>query len=290
MMGCFMTTVVYHSADDDGRCSAAIVKMKYPDCTLIGTNYGKSIPWNMITKGETVFVVDFCIEPVEDMIRLSKMCELVWIDHHKSSIEMMREAGLNPDGLRVIGKAACELTWEFLFKGKKMPTAVYLIGRYDVWDHEADLRTLPFMYGMRLEDARPTNEALWFNLLSEDTSVAEKILENGNITFPYQVKEDERMAKARAFETTFDGYKAIVMNTGGGNSLAFDSVWDETKHDIMIAFIYNAGKVTVSIYTKKLGIDCSKIAMKYDGGGHLEASGCIFDDTQKFFEMISVNK
>ena len=38
-MKCF-----YHSADLDGHCSGAIVKMVYPECELIGINYGDKFP------------------------------------------------------------------------------------------------------------------------------------------------------------------------------------------------------------------------------------------------------
>jgi len=279
----------YHSGDDDGKSSGAIVKAKYPECELFPINYGEPFPFDKISPKDTVFVVDYCLEPVSEMVKLNKSCELIWIDHHKSSIEHVRNAGINPDGIRTIGRSGCELTWEFLFHGKRMPLAIYLIGRYDVWDH-SDPRTLPFMYGMRMEDTRPTNDALWENLLWDEPSVLENILSNGNITFPYQVKEDERLAKGRSFETNFDGYRAIVMNMGGGSSLAFNSVYDPEKHDIMIAFLYNAGTISVSIYSTKDNVDASKIASKYNGGGHAAASGFKFDDAQEFFKLISVKK
>lgn len=30
----------YHSKDLDGKCSGAIVKYKFPDCNMIGIDYG----------------------------------------------------------------------------------------------------------------------------------------------------------------------------------------------------------------------------------------------------------
>jgi hypothetical protein len=49
----------YHSADLDGHCSGAIIKQKYPDCEMIGINYGETIDYSRIETGETVFMVDF---------------------------------------------------------------------------------------------------------------------------------------------------------------------------------------------------------------------------------------
>ena len=51
-MKCF-----FHSADLDGHCSGAIVKHKYPDCEMIGINYGQEFPWDTIEKGEKVPVI-----------------------------------------------------------------------------------------------------------------------------------------------------------------------------------------------------------------------------------------
>ena len=73
-MKCF-----YHRADMDGRCSGAIVKMEYPKCEMIGINYGDVFPWESIQQGEVVYMVDFCLQPFEDMERLNSLCELIWV-------------------------------------------------------------------------------------------------------------------------------------------------------------------------------------------------------------------
>jgi len=46
-MKCF-----YHSVDLDGHCSGAIVKRAYPDCEMIGINYGDKFPWQQVYEGE----------------------------------------------------------------------------------------------------------------------------------------------------------------------------------------------------------------------------------------------
>ena len=82
-MKCF-----YHSADLDGHCSGAIVKLKYPDCEMIGINYGDIIDINNIHQDEEVFMVDFCLQPFDGMLELNKKAKLYWIDHHaKGSID-----------------------------------------------------------------------------------------------------------------------------------------------------------------------------------------------------------
>ena len=148
-MKCF-----YHSADLDGHCSGALVKAFNINCELIGINYDDEFPWETIGIGETVWMVDFGLQPFSDMLRLQKMCGLIWIDHHKSALEEYAKAlsiGNEPiAGLRRDGIGACQLVYEFLTNKQKIPTYIKLLAEYDVWNH-LDPRTLAFQYGMRFQ-------------------------------------------------------------------------------------------------------------------------------------------
>ena len=104
-MKCF-----YHSADLDGHCSGAIIKRKYPECEMIGINYGQDFPWRSIEAKDQVFMVDFSLQPFTDMIRLQGMCNLTWVDHHQTAISDARKHNFTPDGRLAIGMAGCELT------------------------------------------------------------------------------------------------------------------------------------------------------------------------------------
>ena len=95
-MKCF-----YHSADLDGKCSGAIVKMHFPECEMIGINYGDLFPWDRIEQNEVVWLVDFCLQPFSDMHRLNEVAILNWIDHHKTSLEEAEKAGFIADGLQL---------------------------------------------------------------------------------------------------------------------------------------------------------------------------------------------
>ena len=144
MIHCF-----YHSADLDGHCSGAIVKYRFPEAIMHPINYGDAFPWDEIHPEDEVYMVDFCLQPFNDMIRLGKSCNLVWIDHHATSIEEVfacpavieAKHTLNPK------KAACELTWEYLFPNEPVPLAVKLLSLYDSWTyqgHELEDMVLPF--------------------------------------------------------------------------------------------------------------------------------------------------
>ena len=117
-MKCF-----YHSADLDGHCSGALIKMAYPDCDLIGINYGDEFPWLAVNSQDQVFMVDFALQPFELMQVLAQRCDLTWIDHHKSAIEEARDLPFFKfERHRLeIGKGACQLVWEYLDKTNCFP-------------------------------------------------------------------------------------------------------------------------------------------------------------------------
>ena len=269
-MKCF-----YHLADLDGHCSGAIIKRKYPECEMIGINYGQEFPWDIIDIDETVFMVDFSLQPFDDMELLNSMCELTWIDHHKTAIDEAHKRGfIAYNQVLEIGKAACELV-DAYFNADTLSGAVYLLGRYDVWDLKADKKIMPFQYGMRMEEDTLPGAAIWDAVFGEHPGhVINEICATGKVVLEYQVSQSAKYAKACAFDTEIDGFLAIAMNIGMANSQMFESVFDLKKHKIMMPFVWKDGKWTVSLYTvNETGIDVGLIAKSFGGGGHKQAAG-----------------
>lgn len=264
----------YHSADLDGMCSGAIVKYRYPETELIGINYGDPFPWGSLDdRQERVFMVDFSLQPFSDMVQLASMVPLSWIDHHKSAIIEWEEYNRPFEPLDINSDyAACELTWKNLFPKRKLPTAVYWLGRYDIWKHEGVPGALEFQYGMRLHDTRPENQEFWTGLF-DFSQPADRIRKDGEILLEYEILQNARFAAAFCFETELDGLRCIACNKGFTNSKVFDSVYDPEKHDAMLSFCWRGGKWTVSLYSTKPEVDCSVICKARGGGGHKGAAG-----------------
>lgn len=267
-MQCF-----YHKSDLDGHCSGAIVKLFYPKCEMIGVDYNSGLDLDSIKTGEEVFVVDFCFDK-ETMDRLNKKASLVWIDHHKTSIEDCD--GLGIAGLRTVGRAACELVWEWFYysiHNRALPEAIRYLGRHDVWDH-SDPNTMPFQYGIRAYTNTLPGSDIWPGILhSFRPGKIDDILELGKTILAYQENQDSMIAKAMSYEAMFHGYRAIVLNRPFANSQAFKAVYDPDKHDIMILFGIKNGEVKYTLFCDKPDIDVSAIAKQYDGGGHKGAAG-----------------
>ena len=273
-MKCF-----FHSADFDGKASGAIVKFFNPECDLFPAYYGMKFPWHKIKRNEVVYMVDFGLQPFDQMVRLANSCQkLIWIDHHISAIrdhdELWKVTGFHIAGLRNTEYAACELTWQY-FNTKPIPEPIKLLGRYDVWDLSYDPKVLPFQYGLRALNPM-AEDNVWHSLglIVTDMSMVDKLVNDGISILRYIGSDYNKYMKRCGFQIEFEGYKAFCVNRGFTGSHIFEGHYNPEIHDIMISFCYtNDYNWRVSLYTEKDEIDCSKIAKKYGGGGHPKASG-----------------
>lgn len=279
-----MNICLYHGIDLDGFCSGAIYAKAMRELglefELIPANYGWDLPWEKF-EGADVTMIDFSMQPWEELVRLHGMAKsVVWIDHHKSAISEFEQRVLEltpPAPLAVIDekRAGCELAWAHFFPNKRMPMAVRLLGRYDVWDH-SDEQTLPFQYGMRLYSLDPADNWLeWVDYLDEHISpevCCERIRE-GDTVLRYQTREDEIGARAGCFAIEWEGLRWIAANRGGRGSKFFDSLYDPEQFDGMMGFSWNGEVWTFGLYSTKPEIDCGAIAKRHGGGGHPGAAG-----------------
>lgn len=273
-MKCF-----YHRADMDGKCSGALVKMEHPDCEMIGINYGDSFPWETVKPNEDVYMVDFSLQPFEDMERLNAMCNLIWVDHHITAIEESKKRGFRAYIQSLdTNYAGCELTWSLLHPvdpfapliKKVAPHFVWLLGRYDVWDHSIP-EILEFQSGLRSYGPMYPDDPTW-KMLFEDSFV-DQVIEIGKIIIKHEKGQNEAYAKSCAYDVLFDSLRCVAINKGLANSLLFASVYDPAKHDAMLCYVWRKDKWTVSLYSSKPEVDVSVVCKARGGGGHKGAAG-----------------
>ena len=283
-----MVTAVVHSRDLDGHSSGAIIKLKYPDCKVIGFDYGQDLPYEEIKSGEPIIMADVSMK-MPQMLELAKYSnwQLTFIDHHKSAIEDYKKfVGDGESFCTAVledGISACEGTWKYLFPDKQMPRAIKYLGIYDTWrknesGFDWENEVLPFQFGMRMFCNSP--ETFPTELFTDD-SLTIGIIEKGKTILQYQAQVNEVNCR-NSFEIKFEGLRAICLNGAGFNSDVFKSVYDESKHDMMMPFKFD-GKTKqwiISMYGTK-DIDLSLIAKKYKGGGHKSACGFQVDDIKQ---------
>jgi oligoribonuclease NrnB/cAMP/cGMP phosphodiesterase (DHH superfamily) len=246
---------------------------------MVGLNYGQAVPWELL-KGAEVALLDFCLQPFGDFVRLLQIARSVtWIDHHKSAIAAWEESELPAEccpltTLLDTTRAACELTWEFYRPEAPIPRGVFLLGDYDAWRH-SDEDTMRYQMGLRLYDMDPVNESamtLWrmvFNSVNHDVFYGD-VLRQGDTILSYQKQQNEKSVKAMWFPVNFEGRRWMGVNQGGINSTFWDAVWSES-FDGKLGFVRFKDHWTVSLYSETL--DCSEIARRHGGGGHRGAAG-----------------
>lgn len=297
------TTVVYHSADYDGIFCREIARKFLPDAELIGWNFGDTrIP---MPEGQ-VSILDLspdCISGIEGLGQTACIDEhdflkrIIWIDHHKTSIEKWPES---IQGYRIDGVAACRLAWQWFATGNvernpmmqhdwklpekqdfidrkvSEPLAVRLAGEYDIWDKrdpDADM----LQYGLRCQNG----DLDWNALLDlKPGRYLESLLEGGRWAQRYAQSIDADLVKYRSYRLQWEGLDFLVLNTGRFNSLTFAALdVPETGHDALMGYMFNGKCWTVSLYHAKnrTDIDLSEIAKKYGGGGHRGACGFTCD-------------
>jgi len=290
-----MKTVIYHSADYDGIFCREIAKhfLGEKDVNYIGWNFGDAkIPFP--DDGE-VYVLDLSPECLSHTPQRAASA-LIWIDHHKTSIEKWPKQIL---GYRIDGVAACRLAWQwfshvcdqnethchpalptkqnFFDRTVSEPIAVRLAGEYDIWD-KRDERADVLQYGLRCVD-----DPNWKKLFEERNAKGQhctahlfEILEKGKVAQSYAQKIDADLVTHRSYRMDWEGLKWLVLNTGRFNSLTFAALdKPDTGHDALLGYMFNGKAWTASLYHAKhrTDLDLSTIAVKYNGGGHRGACG-----------------
>ena len=200
------TTVIHHSADYDGLFCREIARKFLPGAELIGWDFGDA-PLEIPSEGQ-IYILDLPVDRVFGMKfgeegHLPWLERVIWIDHHKSSIETHNKT---IPGYRIDGVAACRLAWQwfqgdlrkctcevphseghydycprgrlpskeaFIKRAVIEPLAVRLAGEYDIWD-KRDPRAEVFQFGLR---SRDFGEWEWRSLL--DLSIDETIRGTG---------------------------------------------------------------------------------------------------------------
>ena len=278
-------TILYHN-DLDGIASAAIMwralggdesAEETIDC--IPVNYHQPFPADAIQEGQQVYILDYSL-PVEDMeVLLTKIkfdCgeddrKVVWIDHHKSSIEGY------PDlpGKRDTSKAACELVWEYCHPKLDIPRGIKYVGDRDTWKWAYGDETKYFYNGMQLIfDVNNPKSVTWDMIIDDEGGFLSRLMREGEVIENYKINENEKLVKTWAYEVEFEGYICLALNASNTIDRLSNTML-KREYPIAILWTFNGETYTVSFYTTKEDIDLSEIAKIYCGGGHRKSAGCV---------------
>ena len=267
-----MVRIYYHN-DADGRCSGAIAYRYFNgNCELYEMDYTKEFDFSVLSKDDIVYVLDYCLQPFELMLKLNNSCDLIWIDHHISAVKDYEASASSIHGIRDISKAACMLTWNYFYPNKEPNWAVKYIEDVDIWKWEFEDDSKLFFAGLELWDFTPKS-FIWDYLFGEDAdAMVDKLKREGEFVDRFKVSFWKEIVSSFGFPLTFEGYtNCYACNQGKSGSNLFKSL--ESQFDIVIPFVYDgkSKQWRVSLFSKT--VDVSEIAKKFGGGGHKRAAG-----------------
>ena len=282
-MKCF-----YHN-DLDGKCAASCIRLSTENSSeddYVALDYGTPFPFDSITDSEQVWIVDYSLEPsdMDDLLEITD--DVIWIDHHKTAIEKYKGYEKEIKGIRWAKYAGCVLTYAYIHLLKngqkelddeiirsKVPYYIRLVGDRDTWRWEHRFDSAHFYFGASSFDAGPTSD-LWDKL--DDEEFLKSVMKDGELVCRYRNQNFLELREVLAFETEFEGYKAMAMNVAKTGSEAFGGPGSDAGglrpgYDLLIPFYFDGEQFTVSLYSKS--IDTSVLSEKHGGGGHPGASG-----------------
>ena len=287
-MKCF-----YHN-DLDGKCSAAVVarfEKNYSSIDYFEVDYRNNLPLDCVANGEKVYIVDYAISKASawqlDCLINEKNCDIVWIDHHTTSVNLENQAGFtwlsSIGGIRSEEFSGAALTYMYLYSAgiDSIPYAVKLVSDYDRWEFKHDPDTTLFKIGI---DCVPHDalDGIWLDLLSdidEDASgrspVLLSLLEKGQTIKDYIDIENTYHRNSYAYETMVGGVKCLAINRKS-NSWIFGEKYGD--YPLVMVYAFDGVLWNFTIYSADTNIDCSKIAESYGGGGHTGAAGFTLDN------------
>lgn len=265
------TLCLYHN-DPDGCCAAAVVRRALGEAVdLQAMEIGDPIPWERMQEYQQIVMVDYSLDP-PDMRRLRDNWELVWVDHHKTSLVVLGEEMAGVPGERSLEAAGCVLTWQTFFPEQELPKAVALVGDRDIWRMQYP-ETRAFSEGLYRSDFSPANGELWGPLLDDDHSKVQELIERGQVLYQARMLEIEDVVARYGFETSFEGHRTLAVNHHGTGDMGEHI--RQQGYEIAYCFmeVVRDGRLqtVVTLYSDQ--VDVSQLARKHGGGGHPGAAG-----------------
>ncbi|CAB4143132.1 COG2404 Predicted phosphohydrolase (DHH superfamily) [uncultured Caudovirales phage] len=247
---------------DDAEYTAGVYNEPPPDCT-----------------GQTVYLVDFSYkrEVLLKMAETAKTVEV--IDHHASAMkdlegiaEQAQKLGLNNVWTYFnMEHSGAMLAWQFFHPGQAAPKLLEYIEDRDLWRfrlaNSKELSAYIFSYGYTFEDYSAMAGTFQYE------NIREKAVEQGRAIIRKQDKDLAELLSTIKHKQTIAGQTVLIANlpymlaSEGGNQLSRNQPFAATYYDTGLHRVFSLRS------QKDSGVDVSKIAQLFGGGGHVNASG-----------------
>lgn len=283
--------------DNDGHASAAILYNHYmqgKEVKVIPYNYANpdaitSLP---LQEGDFVYITDISFKEntkheLDYIISKVGIENIIWIDHHQSSIDFIKRCPEYDTIKGVRSNAACAtvLAWYYINNNicVELPYFIQLINDHDLWIYKLK-DTSAFNYGTRsIYDINDCTSETWSDMIEFDA--IGYIIRQGQALADFNKEEVERLQKSIMFRGFFkiisgnnndiqiDKLSYVAMNAVG-NSALFGNHYNTADISILFNYVHGIAKPwKYTLFTHRKDLQLHKLAELYGGGGHPGACG-----------------
>lgn len=311
---------IFHHNDLDGYAGGAVVykyvteelgfeKEKVFSKAITYPTHEKTLYINNVpepTKNDYVIVVDYSFTKLTKKY-LNEIAEkafgTLWIDHHKTSLEICYDTDCTKDSLiylednkvrlgtyfyKIVNMdySGALLAYKLLYPNIKVPQILKYVDDYDRWVHKYPESKKVNAGFTAIDSYKDITSSYWKLLLCNKNVTDEKhkkleefylkfLITTGSIVLNYDRERYENIVKTMSYFVKiehFPQYNVLAINAKG-NSAVFCNRLEDEDVDIGLLYYYDGYKYCYSIYSTKEDVDVSEIAKYFGGGGHKGAAG-----------------
>ena len=269
-----MIHVLYHGSCYDGFGAAFSAWRALGDKGIVYTpcSYDqKNAPLEAVPDGSEVFVVDFSFKKDALVAASKRFASLLVLDHHASAEEDLKGLDFCTFDMN---KSGAMLAWDFFHEGTPPPRLIEFIQDRDLWKFDYPETHAIHMGLLSL----PMEFAVWDKLLDDDA--LNELAEEGECMLRLMRQQVDNICSKATMVELEPGVKIPACNT----CLYFSEVPDrllELYPDAPYAAYWSPffkdGKPMAQwgLRSRKSGVDVSKVARLFGGGGHKPAAGFV---------------
>lgn len=252
--------VMYHANCSDGFGGAYSAWKKFGNkAEYIAVKHQEPPPSGL--KNKEIYTIDFTY-PLNYTKKLIKENRRVTaIDHHVSAKAVTE---ITENHSYALNNSGSVLAWKYFHPQKPVPKLLKHIEDMDLWKFKLPYTKEIFVFMDLYDFEFKTWDKLVRNF--EKPVFRKKYIEEGKVVLRHENKLVERLVANNAEEVVFEGQRTLAINSPNFQSQIGSALYKEFP-PMAIVWHYRADKISVSLRSDG-SVDVSKMAAKYDGGGH----------------------
>lgn len=265
-----------HRGCPDGTASGYALWKRYGRAgTYVPAAYNEPPHFHLIRPTDTVYLLDFCFE-YDEMVSLIKerqIGKLIILDHHETREEAIRKIAKQYPKIVYNGydvrRSGAMIAWQYFHPGEKIPKLIHHIQDRDLWQ---------FQY----EHTAAISMALWSHPQEFETWDCldyNELIRDGQALLRQQKRQIDSLMRYAVQWRRFGEHIIPVINSSVMNSeLAHEMILRYPDVPFVGVYMETTDKEgnlmrKWSLRSGEDGLDVSKIAEQYAGGGHQHAAG-----------------